>query len=210
MADSPVDTRAIRVAVLVSGSGTLLQAILDSQNSRDYEVVKVIADVDCPALERAAAAGVSRSIVELAEFHGDRDAWDRALAQAVDEAVPDIVVSAGFMKIVGAAFLDALEGRLINTHPALLPAFPGAHAVRDALAYGVKVTGTTVHYIDAGVDTGEIIAQRAVDILPGETEEDLHERIKVVERELIVDTLRRAKVPAGERNTQRKVEFTHD
>lgn len=210
MADTPVDTRAIRVAVLVSGSGTLLQAILDNQGPRDYEVVKVIADVDCLALERAAAAGVPHSIVELAEFHGDREAWNRALAQSVEEAAPDIVVSAGFMKIVGAAFLEAFEGRLINTHPALLPAFPGAHAVRDALAYGVKVTGTTVHYIDAGVDTGEIIAQRAVDILPGESEEDLHERIKVVERELIVDTLRRATVPAGERNTQRKVEFTHD
>lgn len=183
------------MAVLVSGSGTLLQAILDNQGA--YSVELVVADVECPALDRARAAGVRAEVVPL---ESDRDEWNRQLADMMGD--PDIVVSAGFMKIVGEAFLDRFEGRLINTHPALLPAFPGAHAVRDALAYGVKVTGTTVHYIDAGVDTGEIIAQRAVDVRAGETEEDLHERIKEVERALIVDTLNRA-----ETSTIGKVEF---
>lgn len=189
------ETSQTSVAVLVSGSGTLLQAILDDQ--RSYRVDLVVADVECPALDRARTAGVRTEVVAL---DGDRDEWNRRLADAVGD--PDIVVSAGFMKIVGEAFLERFEGRLINTHPALLPAFPGAHAVRDALAYGVKVTGTTVHYIDAGVDTGEIIAQRAVDVRDGETEEDLHERIKEVERALIVDTLNRA-----ETSTTGKVEF---
>lgn len=183
------------MAVLVSGSGTLLQAILDDQSS--YRVDLVVADVECSALDRARKAGVRTEVVAL---DGDRDQWNRRLANTVGD--PDIVVSAGFMKIVGEAFLERFEGRLINTHPALLPAFPGAHAVRDALAYGVKVTGTTVHYIDAGVDTGEIIAQRAVDVRNGETEEELHERIKEVERALIVDTLNRA-----ETSTTGKVGF---
>lgn len=175
------------MAVLVSGSGTLLQAILDHQGF--YRVDLVVADVECPALDRARSAGVRAEVVPLS---GDREEWNRQLADTVASAEPDIVVSAGFMRIVGEAFLARFEGSLINTHPALLPSFPGAHAVRDALAYGVKVTGTTVHYIDAGVDTGEIIAQRAVDVRAGETEEDLHERIKEVERALIVDTLNRA------------------
>lgn len=183
------------MAVLVSGSGTLLQAILDHQGS--YRVDLVVADVECPALDRARKAGVRTQVVPL---EGDRDEWNRRLAETVGD--PDIVVSAGFMKIVGEAFLARFEGRLINTHPALLPSFPGAHAVRDALAYGVKITGTTVHYIDAGVDTGEIIAQRAVDVRAGETEEELHERIKEVERALIVDTLNRA-----DTSTTGKVEF---
>ncbi|WP_087116258.1 phosphoribosylglycinamide formyltransferase [Corynebacterium urinipleomorphum] len=189
------DSSQTSVAVLVSGSGTLLQAILDHQGS--YRVDLVVADVECPALDRARSAGVRAEVVPLS---GDRDEWNRRLAETVGD--PDIVVSAGFMKIVGEAFLARFEGRLINTHPALLPSFPGAHAVRDALAYGVKVTGTTVHYIDAGVDTGEIIAQRAVDVHAGETEEELHERIKEVERALIVDTLNRAVT-----STTGKVEF---
>ncbi|WP_297851739.1 phosphoribosylglycinamide formyltransferase [uncultured Corynebacterium sp.] len=189
------ETSQTSVAVLVSGSGTLLQAILDNQGA--YRVDRVVADVECPGLDRARKAGVRTEVVPL---EGDREEWNRRLADAVGD--PDLVVSAGFMKIVGEAFLERFEGRLINTHPALLPAFPGAHAVRDALAYGVKVTGTTVHYIDAGVDTGEIIAQRAVDVRAGETEEDLHERIKELERALIVDTLNRA-----ETSTTGKVEF---
>lgn len=189
------ETSQTSVAVLVSGSGTLLQAILDNQGA--YRVDRVVADVECPGLDRARKAGVRTEVVPL---EGDREKWNRRLADAVGD--PDLVVSAGFMKIVGEAFLERFEGRLINTHPALLPAFPGAHAVRDALAYGVKVTGTTVHYIDAGVDTGEIIAQRAVDVRAGETEEDLHERIKELERALIVDTLNRA-----ETSTTGKVEF---
>ncbi|MDY5784487.1 MULTISPECIES: phosphoribosylglycinamide formyltransferase [unclassified Corynebacterium] len=183
MTNSP----AVSVAVLVSGSGTLLQAILDNQGS-DYRVDLVVADQDCPALDRAAAAGVTTQTVPL---EGDRAEWNERMRDTVAAAAPDVVVSAGFMRILGHAFLEKFEGMLINTHPALLPSFPGAHAVRDALAYGVKVTGTTVHYIDEGVDTGRIIAQRAVAVRDGESEAELHERIKQEERALIVDVLRR-------------------
>ena len=121
--------------------------------------------------------------------HPDRAAWDRALAAEIVAADPDLVVSAGFMKIVGPAVLDAFGGRLINTHPALLPAYPGAHAVRDALAAGATLTGATVHVVDAGVDTGPVLAQREVAVLPGDDEARLHERIKAVERELLVHTV---------------------
>jgi phosphoribosylglycinamide formyltransferase-1 len=120
---------------------------------------------------------------------GDRAAWDRALAAAVAEHAPDLVVSAGFMRIVGPAVLDRFEGRLLNTHPALLPAFPGAHAVRDALAAGVAVTGATVHLVDAGVDTGPVLARREVPVQPGDDEATLHERIKTEERALLVETV---------------------
>lgn len=188
------------MAVLVSGSGTLLQAIIDNRGR--YSVDLVVADVECPALDRAREAGIRAEVVALDTLDGDRDEWNSCLAETVESAEPDLVVSAGFMKILGRPFLDRFEGSLINTHPALLPSFPGAHAVRDALAYGVKVTGTTVHYIDSGVDTGEIIAQRAVEVRDGETEEELHERIKIEERGLIVDTLNRAVPTTG------KVEFT--
>lgn len=178
--------------VLVSGSGTLLQSILDHQDD-SYRVALVVADKHCPALERAHAAGVPTAVVEMAS---DREAWNRDLAQAVGSAEVDrevdLVVSAGFMRILGAQFLEQFGGRTINTHPSLLPAFPGAHAVADALAYGVKVTGCTVHYVDAGMDTGEIIAQRAIEVRDGETQDELHERIKQAEREQIVALLRRA------------------
>lgn len=190
------------VVVLVSGSGTLLQAILDHQDET-YRVVKVIADKDCPALTRAEEAGIDKQVVALAD---DRDAWNVDLADAVAAADPDLVVSAGFMKILGAGFLDRYAGRTINTHPALLPSFPGAHAVRDALAYGVKVTGSSVHFVDAGVDTGEIIAQEAVTVHADETEESLHERIKQVERRLIVTVLRSARTD----NTTGKVQFANE
>ncbi len=177
----------------MSGSGTLLQSILDNQGS-GYRVGLVVADKDCPALERAERAGVPTATVPLGD---DRGSWNAQLRDTVAAAGPDVVVSAGFMRILGSAFLERFEGRLINTHPALLPSFPGAHAVRDALAYGVKVTGTTVHYIDEGVDTGAIIAQKAVKVFDGETEEHLHERIKKEERALIVDVLRRATITDG-------------
>lgn len=183
----------VSVAVLVSGSGTLLQSILDNQGD-GYAVGLVVADQECAALDRAHAAGVATRTVAL---EGDRGQWNARLRDEVAAADPDIVVSAGFMRILGREFLETFEGRLINTHPALLPSFPGAHAVRDALAYGVKVTGTTVHYIDEGVDTGEVIAQKAVEVLDGETEEHLHERIKQEERALIVDVLRRATITDG-------------
>lgn len=174
------------IVVLASGSGTLLQAILDHQG--EYRVLGVVSDVSCYALERAATAQVPTNLVPLAAG-ADRAAWNDELAATVAAYEPDLVVSAGFMKILGAGFLAKFGGRIINTHPALLPAFPGAHAVRDALAYGVKVTGSTVHYVDEGVDTGEIIAQEPVVILPQESESDLHERIKQVERKLIVTVL---------------------
>ncbi|GAA4443635.1 phosphoribosylglycinamide formyltransferase [Actinokineospora soli] len=172
----------------MSGSGTLLQALLDELPGL---VVAVGADRKAIAgLERAERAGLPTFTVRLRD-HADRDAWDAALADAVAAHEPDLVVSAGFMKILGPAFLARFGGRIVNTHPALLPAFPGAHAVADALAHGVKVTGSTVHLVDGGVDTGPIIAQEAVAVLPGEDEAALHERIKVVERRLLVDVVAR-------------------
>ncbi|WP_257161414.1 phosphoribosylglycinamide formyltransferase [Corynebacterium cystitidis] len=182
------------VAVLVSGSGTLLQSILDHQDF-SYRVVLVVADKQCPALERAKAAGVTTRVVEMLP---DRGQWNQSLSNAVAEARPDVVVSAGFMKILGAEFLERFEGRTINAHPALLPSFPGAHAVRDAMAYGVKVTGSTVHFVDSGVDTGRIIAQRVVEVKPDDTEASLHERIKVVERALIVEVLRSMSISSSD------------
>ena len=182
-----------RVVVLVSGSGTLLQALLDATGRPDYPARIVAVGADRPGIEglaRAQRAGVPGFVVRLAD-HADRAAWDIALASAVAEYEPSLVVSAGFMKILGEAFLDRFTGRVLNTHPALLPAFPGAHAVSDALAYGVKVTGCTVHLVDAGVDTGPIVAQEAVVIEPGEDAGKLHERIKVVERRLLVDVIER-------------------
>ncbi|WP_090067166.1 MULTISPECIES: phosphoribosylglycinamide formyltransferase [Lentzea] len=178
-----------RVVVLVSGSGTLMQALLDAD--LPIEVVAVGADREnIEGLKRAERAGVPCFAVKLRD-HADRTAWDAALTEAVASYEPDLVVSAGFMKIIGEQFLARFGGRMINTHPALLPAFPGAHGVRDALAYGVHVTGSTVHLVDAGVDTGPILAQEAVVVEPGDTEDTLHERIKVVERRLLVETVGR-------------------
>jgi formyltetrahydrofolate-dependent phosphoribosylglycinamide formyltransferase len=177
-----------RVVVLVSGSGTLLQAVLDAADL-PARVVAVGADRGgIVGLDRADKAGVPSFVVRLKD-HPDRTAWDRALTKAVAAYEPDLVVSAGFMKILGPEFLTAFGGRVLNTHPALLPAFPGAHAVADALAYGVAVTGCTVHLVDSGVDTGPIVAQEAVSVVPGEDADALHERIKVVERRLLVDVI---------------------
>jgi formyltetrahydrofolate-dependent phosphoribosylglycinamide formyltransferase len=177
-----------RVVVLVSGSGTLLQAVLDAADL-PVRVVAVGADRSGIAgLERAERAGVPSFVTRLKD-HSDRAEWDRALTKAVAAYEPDLVVSAGFMKILGPEFLTTFGGRVINTHPALLPAFPGAHAVADAVAYGVRVTGATVHLVDAGVDTGPIVAQEAVSVVPGEDVDALHERIKVVERRLLVDVI---------------------
>ncbi|MFJ6675177.1 phosphoribosylglycinamide formyltransferase [Actinosynnema sp. NPDC091369] len=182
-----------RVVVLVSGSGTLMQALLDAAADPGYpvEVVAVGADRDgIEGLSRAERAGVPTFAVKLRD-HADRDAWDAALADAVEAHEPDLVVSAGFMKILGPAFLARFGGRMVNTHPALLPAFPGAHGVRDAVDYGVKVTGATVHLVDGGVDTGPILAQEAVVVADDDDVESLHERIKVVERRLLVDVVAR-------------------
>ncbi|GAB2853434.1 phosphoribosylglycinamide formyltransferase-1 [Lentzea nigeriaca] len=166
-----------------------MQALLDAD--LPIEVVAVGADREnIEGLKRAERAGVPHFVVKLRD-HADRSAWDVALTEAVASYEPDLVVSAGFMKIIGPEFLARFGGRMINTHPALLPAFPGAHGVRDALDYGVHVTGSTVHLVDAGVDTGPILAQEAVVVEPGDTEETLHERIKVVERRLLVETVGR-------------------
>ncbi|SDF68433.1 phosphoribosylglycinamide formyltransferase-1 [Lentzea fradiae] len=167
-----------------------MQALLDATDL-PIEVVAVGADREnIEGLKRAERAGVPHFAVKLRD-HADRAAWDAALTEAVASYEPDLVVSAGFMKILGERFLARFGGRMINTHPALLPAFPGAHGVRDALDYGVRVTGSTVHLVDAGVDTGPILAQEAVVVEPGDTEETLHERIKVVERRLLVETVGR-------------------
>ncbi|WP_406266371.1 phosphoribosylglycinamide formyltransferase [Nocardia sp. NBC_00881] len=178
------------VVVLASGTGSLLRALLDATSTVDYpaKVVAVGVDRSCPATGYADAAGVPHFRVALKDFP-DRAAWDVALTDAVTTYDPDLVVSAGFMKLLGPAFLDRFGGRILNTHPALLPAFPGAHGVRDALAYGVRVTGSTVHLVDAGVDTGPILAQEAVAVLPGDDEATLHERIKVVERRLLAEVV---------------------
>lgn len=194
------------IVVLVSGSGTLLQSIIDNQGT-GYTVVGVVADGQCPALGRAEAAGIPAECVPLTPG-ADRAEWNRRLAGVVEKLQPQLVVSAGFMKILGPDFLAVFSGRIINTHPALLPAFPGAHAVRDALAYGVKVTGPTVHFVDEGVDTGPIIAQEPVKVMPGESEADLHERIKQVERQLIVTVLNSATLGHGSGgNQQGEVNF---
>ncbi len=184
-------SRPLRLVVLVSGSGTLLQAVLDaiSDGSLDAEVAAVGSDRSrAYGLERARAAGVPTFVHPL-RSGDDRAAWDAELTRLVASYEPDLVVSAGFMKLVGATFLSRFAGRMINTHPALLPAFQGAHAVRDSLAYGVKITGCTVFVVDAGVDTGRILAQVPVAVEPGDTEETLHERIKTSERRLLVDTI---------------------
>lgn len=178
-----------RLVVLASGTGSLLRSLLNAAVG-DYpaRVVAVGVDRDCPAVEIAAEAGIPVFTARLKE-HPDRAAWDAAVTAATADHQPDLIVSAGFMKILGPQFLSRFYGRVINTHPALLPAFPGAHGVADALAYGVKVTGCTVHLVDAGTDTGPILAQQPVPVLDGDDEATLHERIKVIERRMLVDVV---------------------
>ncbi|MGW7369770.1 phosphoribosylglycinamide formyltransferase [Streptomyces sp. NPDC054841] len=189
---------AARLVVLVSGSGTNLQALLDAIGDDPQgfgaEIVAVGADRDGIAgLDRARAAGIPTFVRKVKDY-ATREEWDRALTEATAAYEPDLVISAGFMKIVGKDFLARFGGRFVNTHPALLPSFPGAHGVRDALAYGAKVTGCTVHFVDDGVDTGPIIAQGVVEVVEEDTEEGeaaLHERIKEVERQLLVEVVGR-------------------
>lgn len=181
----------MRIVVLVSGTGSNLQAVLDAAAAGTLDVEIAAVGADRPGtlgVERAAAAGCETFVTNFRDYPVRAD-WNRDLTAKVASYNPDIVLSSGFMRIVDEHFIDTFEGRYVNTHPALLPSFPGAHGVRDALAYGVKVTGCTVHIADAGVDTGPILAQRAVDVLDGDTEESLHERIKVQERLLLIDTL---------------------
>ncbi len=182
----------MRIVVLVSGTGSNLQSVIDAVASKelaDVEIAAVGADKHGTyGVERSEAAGIETFVVNFKDYE-DRAEWNHALTQKCQSYQPDYVVSSGFMRIVGEEFINAFDGTYINTHPALLPSFPGAHGVRDALAYGVKVTGCTVHIADAGVDTGPILRQESVAVLDEDTEETLHERIKVVERRLLIATL---------------------
>ncbi|CAN5127272.1 phosphoribosylglycinamide formyltransferase [soil metagenome] len=182
-----------RIVVLVSGGGTNLQALIDAGIDPTYgaRVVAVGADRDgIEGLERAERAGITTFVRRVKDFD-DRGAWDAELAATVAAYSPDVVVLAGFMKLVGEHFLAALGGRVVNTHPALSPSFPGMRGPTEALEYGVKVTGCTLFVVDAGVDTGPIVAQRAVEVEPDDTVESLHERIKAAERTMLVDAVGR-------------------
>ena len=177
-----------KIVVLASGSGSLFAAIAQSikNGELDAQIVGLITDQPCGAEAIANDFGIAISRIELGSSRVD---WNTELSQALSELDPALVVSAGFMKIIGEPTISKFANRIVNTHPALLPNFPGAHAVRDALAAGATHTGCTVHFVDAGMDTGKVIAQRELEILPNETESDLHERIKVLERILIVETI---------------------
>jgi phosphoribosylglycinamide formyltransferase-1 len=182
-----------RLVVLVSGEGSNLQALIDACSDESFgaQVVAVGADRDeIRALARARETGIPTFVRRVADFP-DRAAWDRALTADCAAHVPDLVVSAGFMKLVGKSFLAEFGGRMINTHPALLPSFSGMHGVRDALAHGVKLTGCTVFLVDEGIDSGPIVAQAGVPVLDEDDENELHERIKQAERALLVATVGR-------------------
>ena len=179
--------------VLASGGGSTLQALLDASADASFgaRVVAVGADrTGIEALARAERAEVATFTCRTSQYP-DRDDWDAALADAVAAYEPDLVISAGFMKLVGKRFLSRFGGRFVNTHPALLPSFPGMHGARDAIDHGVKITGCTLFVVDDGVDTGPIIAQRAVPVLDNDDESTLHERIKIAEREMLVDYIGR-------------------
>ncbi len=186
-------TSPARLVVLVSGSGTNLQALIDACTNPAYgaTIVAVGADRgDIEGLARAERAGIATFVSRVPDFES-RAAWDADLAERVSQHQPDVVVLAGFMKLVGESFLAAHGGRTVNTHPALSPSFPGMHGPADALEYGVKVTGCTLFVVDAGVDTGPILAQSAVPVAQDDTVETLHERIKTAERTMLVETVGR-------------------
>jgi phosphoribosylglycinamide formyltransferase-1 len=176
----------MRIVLLASGNGSLAQSIIDAKQSGglNLEILVLIADKECVAIERAKAAGIPTRCLPMLK---NRSTWDNQIFEAVSNLNPDLVVSVGFMRILSAPFVSKFP--TINTHPALLPSFPGAHAVRDALESGAQITGSTVHWVDAGIDTGAIIRQQEVSVLPQDDESSLHERIKIVERALIVETL---------------------
>lgn len=195
-----------RVVVLASGAGSTLQALLDAAADPAFGADVVAVGSDRPgvaALERAERAGAATFVVRVRD-HGDRLAWDAALTEQVAAHQPDLVVSAGFLKLVGPEFLARFEGRYVNSHPALSPSFPGIHAPADALAWGVKVTGCTLFVVDAGVDTGPVIDQRVVPVLDDDDVDSLHERIKSAERDMLVDNIG-AMVRQGWTVTGRKV-----
>lgn len=183
----------IPVVALASGTGTIFQALLDAAFETDYPVDIAALLTDKPgsgAARRARGAGVPVHVVDPTEF-ADRAAWDEALTAAAAKYSPEWLISVGFMRILGPTFLATFPDRVLNTHPSLLPSFPGKQAVSDALAYGVTVTGCTLHVVDAGVDTGPVVAQRVVEVLPDDTQTVLHDRIKTVERQLVVEVLDR-------------------
>lgn len=173
----------MKLLILASGTGSLAQALIDAK----FDIAAVVTDVPgAQVIDRAAKAGISTKVIP---FKKPRSDWDAELIEYVSSVNPDLVVSVGFMRILSAEFVGRFK--VINSHPALLPNFPGAHAVRDALAAGAIETGCTVHWVDAGVDTGPVIAQVAVAIEPNDDESSLHERIKIVERKLIVETIQK-------------------
>ena len=182
----------LSVVALISGSGSNLRALLEAANNplNGFKIIAVGSDNAADGLAHAELFGVPTFVVTPSAFE-NREQWADVLYDNVMHFNPDLVVLAGFMKILPAGFVGALSPNLINTHPSLLPAFPGAHAVRDALAAGAKVTGVTIHVVDEGVDTGPHIAQREVEVLSDDNEYDLHERIKSVERELLVETVKK-------------------
>lgn len=180
---------ATRIVVLVSGAGTNLQALIDASADPAWggQIVAVGADRDgIEGLARAERHGIPTFVEKLRSYPG-RSSWDLALAGTVSQYRPDLVVLAGFMKLMGPEFLARFGGQTVNTHPALSPSFPGMHGPRDALAYGVKITGATLFIVDAGVDSGPIVAQVAVPVLDDDDEESLHERIKISERAMLVE-----------------------
>nr|WP_220476456.1 phosphoribosylglycinamide formyltransferase [Microcella alkalica] len=181
----------MRVVVLISGGGSNLRALLEASAHADYpaHVVAVGADREADGLAHAEAFGIPSFTVPYSSFPS-REAWGDELLTTIREWEPDLVVLSGLMRLLPATVVDALAPNVINTHPAFLPEFPGAHGVRDALAAGVEQTGASVIVVDAGVDSGPILAQERVPVLPGDTEHSLHERIKPVERRLLIDTVR--------------------
>lgn len=181
----------LSVVVLISGSGSNLRALLDAADNPLFgaRILAVGADNPADGLAHADLYGIPTFVVSPTNF-ASREAWAETLLESINFFKPDLVVLAGFMRILPANFVRALSPNLINTHPSLLPAFPGAHAVRDALNAGATTTGVTIHVVDEGVDTGPHIAQREVAIQPGDSEAELHERIKVVEREMLVETVK--------------------
>jgi phosphoribosylglycinamide formyltransferase-1 len=175
-----------RILLLASGTGSLAQAILSAHQKGeiDAEFVGLVSDKDSPALEVARSFGVPEFYIPM---RSPREEWDREIFERARSLSPDLIVSVGFMRLLAPKFVTTFQ--TINTHPSLLPLFPGANAVRDALAAGASRTGTTVHWVDAGLDTGEVISQREIAVTEGDDESALHERIKIAERALIVETL---------------------
>jgi phosphoribosylglycinamide formyltransferase-1 len=193
-----VPARAPRIVVLASGSGSTLQAVLDAAADPEFGAVVVAAGTDvpgCPAMARADAMGVPTFAVALRDY-ADREAWNHALAEQIAAHRPDLVVLAGFMRLLAPSVVRRFK--IVNTHPALLPAFPGAHAIRDALAAGATSTGVTVHWVDEGVDTGPVIAQLPVPVEPGDDEDSLRERIQVVEKPFYVESIRQLCLEIGD------------